>query len=128
MVIPSKFKNAREAAQRVLAQVHACGYSKESHFAIKLAMEEAMINAIKHGNGSDPEKKLTVEFAVDRRRAVIVVTDEGAGFDPGCVPDPTADENLECPTGRGIMLMRAYMDEVVFNASGNSVRMVKHNA
>ncbi len=58
---------------------------------------------------------------------VIWVKDEGAGFNPKTVPDPTLDENLNKPHGRGLMLMRAYMDEVGFNEAGNEVRMVKLN-
>ena len=59
-------------------------------------------------------------------QAVVTVADEGAGFDPAGVPDPTADENLEKPCGRGIMLIRAYMDEVAYNRQGNEIRIVKH--
>jgi len=60
-------------------------------------------------------------------KAVFVIRDEGPGFDPKIVPDPTTDENLEKPNGRGIMLMRAYMDEIRYNAQGNQVRIVKRN-
>jgi serine/threonine-protein kinase RsbW len=68
-----------------------------------------------------------VEYDIDPRRAIITVTDQGEGFNPAVVPDPTIDENLEKPSGRGIMLMRAYMDEVCFNNRGNQVRLVKQN-
>ena len=57
----------------------------------------------------------------------IQIADQGGGFDPGALPDPTSDENLEKPCGRGVMLMRAYMDEIQYNPRGNSVRMVKYN-
>ena len=57
----------------------------------------------------------------------MTITDQGSGFDPNDVPDPTVEENLQKPTGRGIMLMRAYMDEVRFNEKGNQVHMVKRN-
>ena len=118
---------AREAEQEVLRAVQDCGYSEASAFAIRLALEEGLNNAIRHGNRLDTSKTVKLEADVDARRVMIMITDEGAGFDPETVPDPTIDENLEKPSGRGIMLMRAYMDEVTYSPKGNSVTMVKHN-
>ena len=111
----------------MLREVAACGYSKAACFAIKLAIEESLNNAIRHGNGHDSNKRVRVSCQIDPKRACIVVTDEGDGFCPDSVPDPTTDENLEKPHGRGNMLMRAYMDEVHFNKKGNEVRLVKRN-
>jgi serine/threonine-protein kinase RsbW len=125
-VIPSDLEAARQLAEEVLEQVEQRGYAVEVGFAIRLALEEALSNAIKHGNHYDPDKTITVVSRVDEERATITVRDEGEGFDPANVPDPTADENLEKPCGRGIMLMRAYMDEVEYSERGNEVRMVKH--
>lgn len=112
---------------QLLGVVNRCGYGEACAFAIRLAMEEALCNAIRHGNRMDPSKVVEVDYDIDPARAIITVTDQGEGFDPSTVPDPTTDENLEKPTGRGIMLMRAYMDEVHFNDRGNQVRMVKNN-
>ena len=128
MVISSDLQAARRVEEALLGQVSARGYGEAAQFAIKLALEEGLNNAIKHGNGYDPDKNVRVEFDVNGDRAIIVITDEGRGFTPDAVPDPTADENLERPCGRGLMLMRAYMDEVSFNDQGNQVRMVKRNA
>ena len=127
IVTPTDLKAAKAVEREILDHVEALGYGQESVFAIKLAMEEALTNAIKHGNRFDPAKQVNIEYSVDARQVVIVVADQGAGFRPETVPDPTADENLECPSGRGIMLMRAYMDLVEFNPAGNVVRMVKRN-
>ncbi len=127
MVIPSDLAAAGKLQRQVLGTVTKLGYSQGCAFAIRLAMEEALCNAIKHGNAMDPRKAVEVEWDIDPRRAVITITDQGGGFDPSGLPDPTADENLEKPTGRGVMLMRAYMDEVQFNPRGNRVRMVKIN-
>jgi len=127
VVIETDLKDARDLTDRILAEVHDCGYDQESLFAIRLAIEEALINAIKHGNQNVRTKSVCVEFDVNSDRVEIQVTDEGDGFRPGDVPDPTADENLERPSGRGVMLMRVYMDEVEFNDRGNAVRMVKRN-
>ncbi len=125
VVIRTDLRLARSAAEAIISRVKAGGYSDDAVFAVKLALEEALINAIKHGNLDDPAKTVTIEYSVDVQQVRIAVTDEGKGFRLADVPDPTADENLECPTGRGIMLMRAYMDRVDYNKCGNSVCMVK---
>lgn len=125
--IPSDFHLARKAEDELLAELARRGYSKGSLFSIKLALEEGLNNAIKHGNRLDPKKIVELSYQVSKDCVVIRITDQGSGFDLGAVPDPTSDENLEKPCGRGIMLMRAYMDEVHFNADGNQVRMMKRN-
>ena len=128
LLIPSDFTAARTAEQAVLEEVTRRGYGEASLFAIKLALEEGLNNAIRHGNGLDPKKKVKLHYDVGQEQVVIEIGDQGHGFDPQNVPDPTADENLEKPTGRGIMLMRAYMDEVHFNRQGNQVCMTKRRA
>ncbi len=127
VVIHSDLKAARKAEEKLLKDVSAKGYSEQTIFAIKLAVEEGLNNAVRHGNRYDSGKKVFFEFDVNDERVEITITDEGSGFCPQCVPDPTADENLEKPSGRGIMLMRAYMDKVEYNDKGNRVHMVKHN-
>jgi serine/threonine-protein kinase RsbW len=99
--------------------------SPRDAFGIKFALEEAVVNAIKHGNQMDGAKKVRVHYWLSTRFFAVRVSDEGGGFDPGDVPDPTAVENLERPCGRGLMLMRHYMTEVVYNATGNCVAMTK---
>jgi len=128
MVIESNPRAAREVEREVLREVVRCGYPESSVFAIRLALEEGLNNAIRHGNAFDPRKVVEVAFDVNEDRATITITDQGEGFCPDEVPDPTTDENLEKPCGRGIMLMRAYMDEVRFNSTGNQVYMVKRNS
>jgi len=125
LVIPNDLRSAKQAARTILASAAAHGYNEDECFAIKLALEEAMTNAVKHGNRNKPDRHITVRYAVGPQRVVITVADEGCGFDPSSVPDPTLPERLWLPSGRGIMLMRAYMDEVVYNAKGNEVRLVK---
>jgi serine/threonine-protein kinase RsbW len=127
-VIPTDLSAARVLAEEILDRVEGCGYSEEVCFAIRLAVEEALINAIKHGNRFSPDKRITVLAEVGKDAAAFTIADEGGGFDPGSVPDPTADENIEKPSGRGIMLMRAYMDEVAYNQRGNEVRLVKRKS
>ena len=125
MVIPSDAAEAR----RVQDQVEQCLQATTCHdhdlFSIRLALEEALVNAIKHGNHFDPTKKVRIAYNVRPERFDILIADEGNGFDPAEVPDPTADENLERPCGRGLMLMHYYMSEVSFSPRGNSVVMCK---
>jgi serine/threonine-protein kinase RsbW len=128
LVISSDFKAAREAERVVLNELARRGFAPSPTFAVRLALEEGLNNAINHGNGCDPSKKVTIAFDVDETRVAITITDQGEGFDPSTVPDPRAEENLEKPSGRGLMLMRAYMDEVRFNERGNQVRMIKRNS
>ncbi|MBI4716264.1 MAG: ATP-binding protein [Planctomycetes bacterium] len=106
-----------------LLRQHA--YSEQAAFGVKLALEEALTNAVKHGNRNDPAKHVTIRFAVSDEKAVIMVRDEGPGFAPDQVPDCTSPDRLPLPNGRGIMLIRAYMDEVCFRDNGREVCMMK---
>lgn len=125
MQIKSTWQAAHDAGKEVLAEVAKFGYDEHSSFAIRLAMEEGLNNAIKHGSCMDADKTIQVEYEVTPQRVEITITDEGDGFDPEAVPDPTHEDNLEKPGGRGLMLMRAFVDTVEFNEVGNSVRLVK---
>jgi serine/threonine-protein kinase RsbW len=107
----------------VLVAVGEAGFDEASTFAVRLALEEAVANAFRHGNAEDPSKTVTVRYEVSPHQITLVVEDEGPGFDPGAVPDPTEDANLEIPSGRGIMLMRAYMTSVEIVAPGNRIEM-----
>lgn len=128
VVIPSDLSEARKLEEQLLEDVERCGFDEVELFAVKLALEEAFVNAIKHGNHYDSSKHVTVEYSVTKDQLNLNIADEGDGFSPECVPDPTADENLERPCGRGLMLMQAYMDEVSYNDRGNQVRMVKRKS
>jgi serine/threonine-protein kinase RsbW len=125
LVLPSLLEEVSRAGEAVLAAVAKCGYGEQDRFAIQLALEEALANAVRHGNAADPGKHVTVEFRVDADCVCVSVEDEGHGFRPDSVPDPTLDENLEKPDGRGVMLMRVYMNEVRYNPAGNKVTMTK---
>ena len=123
--IASDPAEARKLQEEIERQLKDTLFSEKEVFSIKLALEEALINAIKHGNQFDRNKKVRISYSVHRDRFDIFIRDEGAGFDPADVPDPTAFENLERPCGRGLMLMRYYMTEVNFSMGGNSVSMTK---
>ncbi len=128
LVLENRLEEVSRCETIVLNHATEFGFTGSDRFAIKLALEEALANAIKHGNNHDPDKSVMVELHVDEICFEVSVTDEGEGFDPDDVPDPTLDENLEKPSGRGVMLMRTYMSEVSFNASGNCVRLVKRKS
>ena len=117
----------REAVERLQRGIQKAigrfGYDQAACFAVRTAVEEAVGNAIHHGNANDPDRTVTIEYAADAARVVIDVRDEGLGFDPRSVPDPTRPENIDIPAGRGIMLMRSYMSEVEYAVPGNRVRM-----
>ena len=110
----------------ILPKLKAHDFGEDDIFAVHLALEEAFINAVKHGNKMDPEKEVRIKYSVGADKVEISMTDEGQGFDPGAVPDPRCGENLYKAGGRGILLMRSYMDIVEFNKRGNRVRMVRY--
>jgi serine/threonine-protein kinase RsbW len=118
---------ARTIEATILAECAKHNFGRDDIFAIKLALEEALVNAVKHGNKMDPNKVVHVQYLISDQRADITVEDQGQGFNPAELPDPTCDENLELSSGRGILLMRAYMSSVVFNPTGNKVTLTKFN-
>ena len=115
----------QQLLNEVLSQLKQHAWDEQDTFGVHLAVEEALVNAIKHGNQSDPDKKVHVVSRVSKTHFFIEIGDEGDGFNPGDVPDPTTDENLESPSGRGLMLMRSFMSRVDFNDAGNCVVMEK---
>jgi len=125
--IPSTNTAAAQVQQQVVDAIQGHDYKREAIFAVRLALDEALVNAVKHGNQNDPDKTIRVDFEIDDVRMVIKITDEGTGFKPQDLPDPTAEENLSRPNGRGVMLMRAYMTTVDFNDEGNRVILTKRH-
>lgn len=123
--IPSDTGEARKVLDELLATLSENQWAEEDTFGIHLAVEEALMNAIKHGNQRDPAKLVSVDYRLSPTILQISVEDEGDGFDPDDVPDPTLEENLELPSGRGLMLMRTFMTQVEFNDKGNRVWMEK---
>ncbi len=128
MTIASSYSDAREVQRVIREAVERADYDADSQFAIKLSLEEAIINAIKHGNKLDPAKHVHVEWSVTPEAAEIIIEDEGPGFDRQSVPDPTDDSNLQKLTGRGILLIETYMNTVEWSKGGRRVRLVRKNA
>jgi serine/threonine-protein kinase RsbW len=123
--IASDVAEGRRAQEEIEAHLKATQYSDHEIFCIRLALDEAIVNAIKHGNQFDRSKKVHISYKVQPDRFDVSIRDEGPGFDPEDVPDPTAVENLERPCGRGLMLMRYYMSHVYFDGGGNAVSMTR---
>src|SRR5262245_45488639 len=124
-VIASDLAAARQLQSEIEEALQTGQFEEMEIFAIKMAVEEALVNAIKHGNQLDPAKNVRVTYRVTVERFDVCIADEGPGFDPDDVPDPTAPENLERPCGRGLLLMRYYMNEVAFQGRGNIISMSK---
>lgn len=121
----SETDQGQKVVIELLQYLEQDNWAEDDVFGIHLAVEEAVANAIKHGNKLDPAKRVQVSMQCSAELLRIEVEDEGSGFDPDDVPDPTQEENLELPSGRGIMLMRNFMSFVEFNSIGNRVVMEK---
>jgi serine/threonine-protein kinase RsbW len=119
---PAAVKSLTDAFTR---NVERQGYDADTTFAVVLGFAEVLTNAFKHGNRRNPDKCITVYYRLDHARVELEVRDEGCGFDPGQVPDPTDDEGLARPSGRGVLLIRSLFDEVRYLHGGRSVQLIK---
>ncbi len=115
------------AAEKLAAEA---GLDEDERFHVTMAAREAAVNAVLHGNEYDPARQISASFENTGASLVIVVADQGKGLDPDTLPDPLAPENLLRGTGRGIFLIRAFMDEVHFRQlhPGTELTLVKHLA
>jgi serine/threonine-protein kinase RsbW len=120
--------NGREVREEVVAHMDDHDYSPKDIHAVQLALEEAVVNAFKHGNSLDPSKCVYVWYMVHEREAWIWIEDQGPGFAVEAVPDPTLPENCERPCGRGLFMMRHFMDVVQYNQAGNVCWMYKYRS
>ena len=105
----------------IMAAMDEIHYPLKDQFAVRLALEEALVNAIKHGNRSDSAKEARLRSYITSDFVLFAVEDEGAGFDPAAVPDPLAPENLERPCGRGLFLIRTYMTWMEHNGAATAL-------
>ena len=118
----------RRITDATIATMTAAHYPKPDQFAVDLALEEAIANALTHGNQSDPGKRVAVLVWVDEEHVMVEVEDEGAGFDRASIPDPRVVPYLERPGGRGLLLMFRYMSWVRYNQRGNRVTLCKYRS
>jgi serine/threonine-protein kinase RsbW len=123
--VPQDRAQIDRVMRELLAAMERRQYNESSRFAVRLAMEEAISNAFRHGHQGMPETTpIRVDYRLGDKELTVTVEDQGPGFDPKGVPDPTLDENLELPSGRGLVLIRAYMSDVRYEGRGNRLRMV----
>ena len=126
--LPSRIETVADAAAAVADFVTRSGVSEDAAFGIDMAVREAVTNAVVHGNSEDEQKVVDIVLKSSPEAVEISVHDQGAGFNPNEVPDPTAEENLLKTSGRGIFFMRSFMDEVHWflpPEGGTTVRMLK---
>jgi len=124
-VIPNDTVVGRRLLEELLHQLEAQHWARRDIFGIHLAVDEALVNAILHGNRLDETKHVHFCCWLSPRKIRVEITDEGPGFDPDTLPDPTDSAHLERPCGRGVMLMRAFMSRVQFHDCGNHVVLEK---
>lgn len=98
-------------------------FDKQRRTAVRLVLEEALINAMKHGNRFSPHKAVDVAYCFSPECFQVHIRDEGEGYDPEFLPDPLAPENLERPNGRGMLLVRHYVDEYELHPPGNAITL-----
>jgi serine/threonine-protein kinase RsbW len=122
--LPSKLESitALETLIEEIADKYQIG--EDTFGNMMTCLNEAVNNAIVHGNKLDPDKKVIVNAEIDTKRAVWTITDEGPGFDYVHLADPTAPENLENLSGRGVFIIKMLADQCVFNTSGNEVELL----
>ena len=126
--IPSSAAAGKQFQEEVLERLADLDWTETEIFGVRMALEEAVVNAMRHGNRFDDTKSVSINCKLSPATVRIEISDEGPGFQPDCVPDCTCEDNLEIPSGRGIMLMRAFMSRVEFNEAGNGVIMEKDRA
>jgi serine/threonine-protein kinase RsbW len=125
--LESSLASVNKAEQTASEVAAKSGFDEDECGRIAMAVREAAVNAVLHGNRYDPAKRLTISFETTPDALTVAVRDEGSGLDPAALPDPLAPENLLKQSGRGIFLIRAFMDEVRFSAlsPGTEITMVK---
>jgi serine/threonine-protein kinase RsbW len=128
LVLASRFENI-EVAERALNEIcEQVGIEGDELYWVVTALREALANAVRHGNKAEPERKVKVDCSVEDGNLKIRIEDEGEGFDPESIPDPTDPENLLRPSGRGIFYMQQFMNRVEFSrtpAGGTAVLMIR---
>jgi serine/threonine-protein kinase RsbW len=124
-VIPSDAVVGRQLLDDVLRQLESQHWGHHDIFGVHLALDEALINAIYHGNAHDEKKRVRFACRVSPERIHVEITDEGPGFDPDALPDPTTPCRIGRPGGRGVLLMRAFMSRVEFCDHGSRVVLEK---
>ncbi|MCH7531963.1 MAG: ATP-binding protein [Gemmatimonadetes bacterium] len=123
--IPTDVRSIEHAVDYVLRRCRTCEtYEKRLRLNFRVGLTEALTNAMLYGNAHDQSKSVRVEVTFENGRLEARITDQGRGFDPSTIPDPTEPENILKSGGRGVFLMRQLLDEVRYNDQGNQVTLV----
>ena len=123
--IPSKLDALDEFIPRLLMKFKAASLDDEDIFTLQLCLEEALVNAIKHGNKMNADLSVAVTIQLDTHEVVMTIKDKGEGFDHASLPNPTQKDNLSKLSGRGVFLIKSLMDRVEYFDQGSGIRMVK---
>jgi serine/threonine-protein kinase RsbW len=130
-VLESTLESVDTAEHTVLGEAEALGFDEDELHRVGIALRECMVNAVVHGNRYNAKKKVHLKVVRTPQSLTVVIGDEGEGFDPAALPDPLSGENLLRGSGRGVMLMQAFMDEFQISPrepQGTEVKMVKYKA
>lgn len=119
LALASRFENIEVAERALLDLCRRAGWPTDEDYWLVTALREAVANAVRHGNRQDPKRLVRIGYTVHNSTVTISVEDEGQGFDPDDIPDPTDPENLLRPSGRGIFYMRQFMNRVEFRTTSN---------
>ena len=125
LAVSARSGDSDQVIDRILDRMKHLEWPEKDMFNVHLAFEEAMTNAIMHGNRSDPLKKVWLQCWVGTHEVRISIRDEGSGFDPDTLPDPRHPDNILTPSGRGILLIRHIMSQIEFLPGGNGLTMIK---
>lgn len=126
--IASKIENIYPVEREILQQANQLGFDDNACFCLRLAMDEALINAIIHGNRNAEEKKIHIKALFNSESVAVTVQDEGDGFDRSQLCDPTEAPHLYETHGRGVFLIRQFTHELRFNDKGNEITFVVHQS
>ena len=121
--LPSQYESISKLELLIEELADKYNVADDTFANMMTCLNEAVINAIVHGNKLDPDKKVIVNAEIDGHRIIWTVTDEGEGFDPDYIPDPTAPENLESLSGRGVFIIKQLADQCIFNGRGNEIEL-----
>lgn len=126
--LESSLDSVSKVEETAVKIAHKAGFSEDEIPNIAMAVREAAVNAVLHGNSYDPARKITAAFEITDNALIVRISDQGPGLDPETIPDPLAPENILRGSGRGIFLIKAFMDEVHFRQlhPGTELTLIKH--
>jgi serine/threonine-protein kinase RsbW len=125
---PSDMKWAHDLIEQVMEQIRSNSWSNRDEFAVNMALEESLVNAVQHGNNSDPKKNVHFNCRLNSCLFYARIEDEGEGFDLDAIPDPTDPEHITIASGRGVLLIKSFVTNVRWNKKGNVLEFEKRTS